>query len=52
MIKEIPSLEKHLVMVDEHKQGAMVASRRCKALHESLVQTPREESQKDIVVLN
>ena len=32
LIKEMPSLEKHLFMVDEHKQAAMDASRRCKSL--------------------
>ena len=52
MIKEMPSLGKHLVMVDEHKQDALVASRRCKSLQESLAQSPREEAQKAIVVLN
>ena len=36
VIKEIHSLEKNLFMVDEHKQAAMDASRRCKALYESL----------------
>ena len=44
VIKEIPSLEKHLVMVDEHKKVAMVARRRCKALQELLAQSPREEA--------
>ena len=39
-------------MVDEHKQTPMDAIRRCKALQESLVQSPREEAQKVIVVLN
>ena len=52
MIKEISSLEKHLFMVDEHKQAAMDASGRCKVLQESLAQIPREEAQKEIVVLN
>ena len=31
VVKEMPSLEKHLVMEDEHKQDAMVARRRCKS---------------------
>ena len=39
-------------MVDEHKQYAMVARRRCKSLQESLAQIPREEARKEIVVLN
>ena len=51
MIKDISSLEKNFFMVDEHKQDAMVASRRCKALQEILAQIPREEAQKAIFVL-
>ena len=39
-------------MVDQHKQAAMDASRRCKSLQESLAQSPMEEAQKEIVVLN
>ena len=52
MIKEIPSLENNLVMVDEYKQVAMVARKICKALQESLVQIPKEDTQKAIVVMN
>ena len=52
MIKEISLLEKNLVMVDEHKKVAMVASRRCKSMQEILAQSLMEEAQKAIVVLN
>ena len=52
VIKEMHSLGKNLVMVDEHKQDAMVASKRCKSIQKSLVQRPREEAQKTIVVPN
>ena len=38
-------------MVDEHKHAAMVASRRCKSLHEIIAQSPREEAKKEIGVM-
>ena len=41
-----------MVMVDEHKHDVMVANTSYKSLQESLEQRPREESQKEIVVLN
>ena len=44
LIKEISPLGKHLVMLDEHKKAPMEASRRCKALQESLSKRPREEA--------
>ena len=37
--------------MDEHKQADIDARRRCKSLHEILTQSPREETQKAIVVL-
>ena len=52
VIKEMPSLENNFFMVDEHKQVAMDASRRCKAMQESIEQSPREETQKVIFVIN
>ena len=44
VIKDMPSLENHLFMVDEHKHVTMDARRRCKSLQESLAQSPREEA--------
>ena len=52
LIKEISPLGKHLVMLDEWKQASMAVSKRCKSLQEILVRMPREEAQKEIIVLN